>query len=91
MPVIAYRRNKSLRDVIGDTTIENNKITRKWKPVFKSGYCKPWFSRTNNFCYKEIVPATTFESNATLKTYQISHQLNCKSSYIIYLLECLKC
>ena len=34
-PVIAYRRNKNLRDVIGDTTIKNNKVVRKQKSTLK--------------------------------------------------------
>ena len=89
-PIIVYHRNKNFRDMIGDTTIENNKVVRKQKPILKSGYCKPCFSITNNLCCKQVVPATTFKSNIFLKTYQIFHQLYCKSSYIIYLLECLK-
>ena len=32
--------------------------------------------------------ATALKTNVTLKTYQIFHQLNCKSSYIIYFLKC---
>ena len=57
----------------------------------KSGYWKPCFSRTNNLCCKQVLLAATFKSNATLKAYQIFHQLYCKSSHIIYLLQCLKC
>ena len=34
-PIIAYRRNKNIRDLIGSNTIENNKVKRKgikhWK------------------------------------------------------------
>ena len=29
------------------------------------------FSRTNNICCKQVVPATTFKCNVSLKTYQI--------------------
>ena len=32
-PITAYRRNENLRDVIGDTTIENNKVVGKQKPI----------------------------------------------------------
>ena len=70
--------------MIGDTTIENNKKVRKQKPVLKIGYCKQCFSRTRYLCCKQVVQATTFKNNAILKT-------SCKSSYIIYLLECLQC
>ena len=51
-PTIAYRRNKNLRNMIGGTTIENIKVVRKKKPILKSSYCKPCFSRTNNDCCK---------------------------------------
>ena len=85
-PIIAYSRNKNLRDLIGDTTIENNKVVIKQKLILTSGYCKPCFSRTNNLC-NQVGPATTFKRNITSKTYQIFHQKNCKGSYIIYLLE----
>ena len=85
-PITAYSRNKILRDLTGDITIENNKVIRKQKLMLTSGYCKPCFSRTNNLC-NQVVPATTFKRNTTSKTYQIFYQKNCKGSYIIYLLE----
>ena len=50
-----YRRNKNLRDMIGGTAIENNKVVRKQKLILKSGYCKPGFSRTNNLSCKQVV------------------------------------
>ena len=77
--------------MVGGTAIENNKIVRKQKPILKVGYCKPCFSRRNKICCKQVVPATTYKSNVTLKSYLIFHQLNCESKYIIYLLESLKC
>ena len=30
-PIIAYRRNKNIQDLIGSNTIENNKVKRKRK------------------------------------------------------------
>ena len=33
--IIAYRRNKNLRYMIGDTNIENNKVARNQKPILK--------------------------------------------------------
>ena len=90
-PITAYRRNENLRDVIGDTTIENNKVVGKQKPISNSSYCKPSISRTKDLCCKQVAPTTTFKGTVTLKTYQIFPQLNYKSSHIMYLLECLKC
>ena len=34
---------------------------------------------------------TTFRSNQTNIIFQIYHNLNCKSKYVIYLLKCIKC
>ena len=85
-----YHQNKNLRDKNGDTTIENNKSVRKQKPILKSGHCKPCFSKKTTFvANKSNQPQ--LKSNVTKKNYQVFHRLNCKSSYIIYLLECLKC
>ena len=69
---------------------KTKKVLKKQKPILKSCYCQSQFSRTNNRCCKQVILATPFERNATLRTYQIFYQLNCKSSYIIYLLDCLK-
>ena len=77
--------------MIGDTTIESNKVVRKQRLILKSGYYKPCFSRTNNLCCKQVLPAIAFKSNVILKTYYIFHHINCKCSFIICLLECLKC
>ena len=33
--IIAYRRNKNLRDMMGRTTLKNNKAVRKQKPLSK--------------------------------------------------------
>ena len=40
---MTYRRNKDLKDMIGGTTIESNKLAREQKPILTSGYCKSWF------------------------------------------------
>ena len=81
-PIVAYGRNKHLRDVTGGTTVENSEVVRKQKAILKNCYCKPCFSGTSNLCCKQVVPATTFKSDNILKTYQIFHQLNCKRKYI---------
>ena len=54
-PITAYSRNKILRDLTGDTTIENNKVIRKQKLILTSDYCKPCFSRTNNLCNQVVL------------------------------------
>ncbi|XP_066925555.1 uncharacterized protein [Clytia hemisphaerica] len=88
-PVIAYRRNKNLKDLLGQTSISNNKVSRKQQKL--KGKCQPCLTRTGNLCCKQIMSTSTFTSQQTKRTYQIFHNVNCKSTRIIYLLECNKC
>ena len=88
-PIIAYRRNKNLGDIIGQTTIVNNKIQRQ-KPKTQ-GKCQPCLSRINNLCCKQVTSTTTFTSQKTKKCYKIHHNTNCHSDHVIYLMECKKC
>ena len=88
-PIIAYRRNPNLRDMIGQTTMKHNKVERKSKKVQK-GRCSPCLSRPNNLCCKQVTSCTTFKSNKHERVYQILHNTNCHSTFCIYLIECTK-
>ena len=88
-PIIAYRRNKNLRDLIGQTTIKNNKVQRS-QPDQK-GKCRPCLSRAGNLCCKQVSSTNTFTSRQTNKTYNIRHNTNCHSNHVIYLMECKRC
>ena len=48
-------------------------------------------SQQQNLCCKQIVHTATFRSKQTNRIFHIYHNLNCKSKYAIYLLECTKC
>ena len=37
---------------------------------------------------QQLISTTTFKSNQTNKAFKIYHRVNCKSSFVIYLLEC---
>lgn len=67
------------------------KVHRKHKPILIEGYCEPPFWKINSLSCKQVVPTTIFKSNAIRKIYLIFHQLNRKSSRVIYLVECSKC
>ena len=88
-PVIAYKRNRNLRDYLVQRKIVNNKALRS--STLKPGQCSPCLSRVNNQCCKQVLQTKEFRSNITQKTYIIFHRLNCKSKHLIYLLECRKC
>ena len=38
-------------------------------------------------CFQQLISTTSFKSNQTNKTFKIYHKVNCKSSFVIYLLE----
>ena len=51
-PIIAFRRNRNLQQLLCKHKLQNNKpIIKKEKKI---GRCRPCFSRANNMCYKQI-------------------------------------
>ena len=90
LPILAYCRNKNLRDIIGSKLIENGKVKRKFTNKIQ-GKCTPCLANKGSLCCKQIVHTTTFRSNQTNRICQIYHKLNYKSKYVIYLLEFTKC
>ena len=92
-PVIAYRRNKNLRDFIGSNTIENNTKTTKTTSTnnLNVGKCQPCFGRDGNLCCQQIKTTSNFKSDSTGKIFNIFHNVNCKSKNLIYLMECDLC
>lgn len=88
-PKVAYKRNPNLKQLIGQHRISKNKVYRK--STHSTGLCKPCRTKQGNLCCTLIKRTTEFTNRTTGKKFQIFHQLNCKSSYVIYLLECTKC
>ena len=89
-PIIAFRKNKNLKQIIGSNTTEHNKklIRSNNKVNSKSSPC---LSNTRTFCCKQVVSTTSFKSNQTNRVFNIFHNTNCKSTFLIYLLECSIC
>ena len=54
----------------------------------KQLYCRPCLTRRDNICCQQVFKTNTFTSYRTGETFKIFHQLNCKSSHLIYLLQC---
>ena len=80
--------------MIGSIKIEFNKVKQKSLTVAK-GNCMPYLSKNRtkglNICCRQITKMTTFQSNQNKRTYTIYHNVNFKSKYTIYLVECTKC
>ena len=88
--ILAFRRKKNLRDIIGTKLIETGKVKRKFTNKIQ-GKCTPCLANNRTLSCKQVVHTTMFRSNQMNRIFQIYHNLNCKSKYVIYLLECTKC
>ena len=82
-PLIAYRRSKNLGDLIGSNKILDGKIVCKNNSK-KQLYCRPCLTRRANICCHQVLKTNTFTSYTTGETFKIFHQVNCKSSHLIY-------
>ena len=80
-PILAFRRNKNLRDIIGTKLIENSKVKMKFKNKIQ-GKCTPCLANNRTLCSKQAVHTTTFGSNQINRICQIYHNLYCKSKYV---------
>lgn len=78
--VLAFSRPKSLRDIIIRSDIIATKIIKGSSPCGKP-------CRICNY----MSPCTTYASLSTKNTYSINMEINCQSTYVIYLIQCKKC
>ena len=88
-PILSFRRNMNLKDLIGQTKLINNKVVRN--STKQIGKCSPCLTRTINKCCKNIQSTSVFKNRLTNRIFKIFHHVNCKSKFIIYLVECKKC
>ena len=84
--VIAFHTNKNLKQMIGSNTIEHNKkLIRSNNNV--NGKSSPCLSNTRTLCCKQVIFTTPFKSNQTNRIFKTFHNINRKSTILIYLLE----
>ena len=76
-PVISYRRNMNLKDLLEGDTMESN-----MKVIGKSKTCKE-----GNLCYKQLKMTSSFKIDKTNWQYDIYHHVNCKSRNVMCLME----
>ena len=91
-PIISYKRSKNLRDMIGNNNIVNSKVPRNFKlnKQHEIKFCRPC-KTSKCLCCKQLKHTNQFKSSKTNQTYKIFHETNCKSKFVVYLLECKKC
>ena len=87
-PVVAYRRNRNIHDIVGGKTVVNDKVIRN---VVAKGHSSPCKRGHGSKCCKQIMHTTTFTSHKTGRIYHIREKMNCKDSWLIYLCSCKKC
>ena len=82
VPIIRFRRAKSLKDI---------PVRAKITQIKHEGWCDPCKGPTCEIC-KHIVPTRNFTSSYTNCTYEIRPEnLNCRSKNVVYLISCKTC
>ena len=89
-PVAAFRRSKSLKELIGSNEIEYNKV-KIHHNISKKDKCSPCSVNNKTLCCKQVISSSTFRRQWTNKSYTTFHEVNCSSTYVIYLMECTLC
>ena len=72
-PIIAYKRNVNLGDMIGQKNLKNGKVIRRKPLTLKKGSCKPCLSQRENLCCKQIHNTSRFSSTRTKEEFEIFH------------------
>ena len=88
-PLLSYRRNKNLRDILGQTSLIGNKIVRKRNEG--RGRCTPCRSRPDAKCCNHVVSTEFFSDKTGQRRFQIRQRTGCKSKNAIYLAFCDRC
>ena len=78
-PILAFKRNKNLKDIIGGNKVFDNKKVLKLKKFKKGKY---------QLCCKQPKIYSTFQSAFNKNSFLVRHNVTCKSSCVIYLTEC---
>ena len=87
-PIIAFKRNKNLNEIIGGACIENGKV-KKFNITTRKGKCAPCLTGKWNLCCNQVLTISTCMSQQTRQTFNIF--FNCKSEHFIYIMECILC
>ena len=89
-PIIAFRKIKSLKQLIGGSTIQSDKNIKKSSNKYE-GKCTPCEPGIQSLCRLQVQNTHSSRSQQNARIFTIFYQVNCKSDFVIYLLECKKC
>ena len=89
-PILAFKRNKNLKDIIGGNKVFDNKKNLNANK-FNKGKCQPCFTRSINLCCKQLKTCSIFQSAFNKNAFLIRHNVTDKSSCVTYLMACSLC
>ena len=87
-PRICYRRNRNLRDVLGQTRLSGGRVVRTKK---QTGRCTPCHGRGDARCCNHMVNTRVFHDGSGQKRFDVRQKTGCRSKNCIYLAWCDKC
>ena len=85
-PIIAFRQNRNLQNILGKKTSVNRTAVSN---IDQNGVLGSYNSKLNNLWCTQVT--STFKSTVTYKTFEIYSKVNCKIKYLMYLIECILC
>ena len=88
-PRVCFRRNKNLRDVLGQTKLVGGKVARTTGK--QSGRCTPCRGRAKAQCCTHVVNTSVFTDGSGRKRFKIRQKTGCRSTNAIYLAWCDRC
>ena len=85
--MIKYKGNIILSELIGGHTLQGGKVFMTHLQIIRGESKSSNATNESSFCCTQVVNTKTFESYQTKRTFKIFHKLNCKSSFVICLME----
>ena len=86
----SFQDKKKIKETFRGSRIENGKV-KQFNVFSKSGKWTLYFSGAKNLCCNQMITTTSFTSQQTKWTFNVFFNLNCKSEYVIYLMEMILC
>ena len=87
-PVVAYRRSKSLRDILVSTRLTGRTLEGHTTPTSSCGPCN---KAKCSWCVLISKTSTFTGTQRDGKVFGIFNTVNCQSTFVIYIIECRIC
>ena len=90
-PMITFKGNKDLGELTEGHTLQGGKGFKTHLQIINGKLKSYNTTNKSSLCCTQIVNTGAFKSCQTNRMFKIFHKLHCKSSFIIYLMECTLC